>query len=389
MAHRILVVDDTPLNVKLLHDLLTNQGYQVSTAESGPQALALIETAAPDLVLLDVMMPVMSGYEVCQRLRADPRTQMLPVVMVTALDGKQDRIQGLEAGADDFLSKPINKLELLARVRSLLRIKTLYDQVEAKKAELSEFNRTLEQRVADALVALERFSAMKRFFSPEVARLILDGEVDPMRSHRSDITVVFLDLRGFTAFTEHAPPDEVMGVLRQYHQVMGRLIVAYNGTVEHFAGDGIMIVFNDPLPLDNPARHAARMALAMQQAFTECARGWHQQGYDLHLGIGIAQGSATIGAIGFDGRLEYCAIGRVCNLSSRLCSEARGGQVLVEQSLLEKIAPWVLAQPVGELALKGYQKPVSAYNLTGLRAALPHGAGDSPDALPIDGQSTP
>ena len=282
-------------------------------------------------------MPGMTGYEVCQAVRADPEIRVLPIVLVTALD-PTERIKGLEAGADDFLTKPVNQPELLARVRSLLRIKALYDQVEQQKAELAQWNQTLEQRVAEGVAQIERMSRMKRFFSPQVADLILSGDTaDPLKSHRREITVVFLDLRGFTAFTETADPEEVMGVLREYHSEMGRLIMKHQGTLERFAGDSIMIFFNDPVPLDNPAGQAVRMAIEMQTAFARLAQGWNKRGYDLHMGIGIAQGFATLGAIGFEGRQDYGAIGTVTNLASRLCSEARGGQILVAQRVMAAI----------------------------------------------------
>jgi class 3 adenylate cyclase/CheY-like chemotaxis protein len=368
MAQKILVVDDMPMNVKLLVDVLTVKGYLVTTATSGAQALESIAKDPPDLELLDVMMPGMNGYEVCQALRADPKTAVLPVVMVTALDAREERIKGLDAGADDFLSKPVNQLELLARVRSLLRIKSLYDQVEAQKSELSGWNKTLEQRVADGVEELERFSRMKRFFSPEVANLILTGDThDPLKSHRSEITVVFIDLRGYTAFTESADPEEVMGVLREYHAQMGKLIMAHNGTVERFAGDAIMIFFNDPIPLPNPAEQAVRMAVAMHETFAQSAAGWHKLGYDLQIGIGIAQGYATLGAIGFEGRLDYGAIGAVSNLASRLCSEAKAGQTLVPQRVLGRVEDFVQAEPVGELTLKGFHRPIPAFNVVALK----------------------
>ena len=369
MAQKILVVDDTPMNVKLLVDILTVRGYAVTTATSGVEALASIEKEPPDIVLLDVMMPGMNGYEVCQAIRANPKTTILPVVMVTALDAKEERIKGLDAGADDFLTKPVNQPELLARVRSLLRIKTLYDQVEAQKAELSDWNRTLEQRVEEGVAQLERLSRMKRFFSPQVADMITSGDaVDPLKSHRSEITVVFIDLRGYTAFTESADPEEVMGVLREYHGEMGRLIMAHHGTVERFAGDAIMIFFNDPIPLPNPAEQAVRMALAMHDAFAECGKRWRKLGYDLHIGIGVAQGYATLGAIGFEGRLDYGAIGAVSNLASRLCSEAKGGQTLVPQRVLGRVEDIVETEPIGELTLKGFHRPVAAFNVLGLKA---------------------
>ena len=365
---KILVVDDTPANVKLLADLLTVKGYSVVTAASGEEGLKRVAEDRPDLVLLDIMMPGMNGYEVCRAIRADPAAGILPVVMVTSLDPAQERIKGLEAGADDFLTKPVNQAELLARVKSLLRIKSLYDEVERRKAELAEWNRTLEGRVAEGVAQLERMGRMKRFFSPQVADLILSGGTDnPLRSHRREITVVFLDLRGFTAFTETADPEEVMGVLREYHAEMGRLIMAHQGTLERFAGDGIMIFFNDPVELDNPAAHAVRMAVEMQQRFAVLNTGWQKRGYDLNMGIGIAQGYATLGAIGFEGRQDYSAIGNVTNLAARLCAEAQGGQILVSQRVLGHIEELVQAEPVSELVLKGFRRPVQVYTVSALK----------------------
>ncbi len=369
MAQKILVVDDMPLNVKLLADVLSAKGYEVTTADSGAKALERIQSDSPDLVLLDVMMPGMNGYEVCQAIRADPGMSMLPVVMITALD-PSERIKGLDAGADDFLSKPINQPELLARVRSLLRIKAYQDQVQAQARELSEWNRTLEQRVADGVAEVEKLGRMRRFFSPQIAEIILRGGTDdPLKSHRREITVVFLDLRGFTAFTETSDPEEVMGVLHEYHAEMGRVIMAHQGTIEHFAGDGIMICFNDPVPLDNPAEAAVRMGVEMQAHFAQLAQGWKNRGYDLKMGIGIAQGFATIGTIGFEGRQDYSAIDTVCNLASRLCGEAHGGQILVSQRVMGAVEQLVNADPAGELSLKGFHRPVPAFSVTGLKTA--------------------
>lgn len=367
---RILVVDDTPQNVKLLADLLAGKGYAVITATSGPEALALIDRERPDLVLLDVVMPEMSGYEVCRRIRARPETQVLPVVMVTALDPAQERVKGLEAGADDFLTKPINRAELLARVRSLLRIKQLYATVEAQAAQLAEWNRTLEQRVQEQVAQLERLGRLKRFFSPQLAELIVAGGAeDPLRSHRREITVIFADLRGFTAFAETAEPEEVMGVLREYHAEMGRLILAHEGTLERFAGDGMMIFFNDPVPVPDPVARALRMALAMRDRVGALLGRWRRHGFALHLGIGISRGYATLGAIGFEGRWDYAAIGTVTNLAARLCGEARPGQVLVSARVLAAAEELVEWEPVGELQLRGFSRPVPAYNVLRLRAA--------------------
>jgi class 3 adenylate cyclase len=363
MAQKILVVDDVERNVRLLADILRAKGYDVITAAAGLEALSQVEQERPDLVLLDVMMPGMSGYDVCRAIRANPQTGILPVVMVTALDASE-RIAGLEAGADDFLTKPINQPELLARVKSLLRIKSLYDEVQRQRSELEEWNRTLEQRVAQGVAQVERLSRMKRFFSPQLAELILSGGTDdPLRSHRSEITVVFLDLRGYTAFTETSDPEEVMGVLREYHCAMGRLIMAYEGTVERFAGDSIMVFFNDPVPVTNPAQKAVHMALAMHAEFGRLANDWVKRGHNLDFGIGIAQGYATLGAIGFEGRVDYGAIGVVCSLAARLCAQAKGGQTLVSRRVLAAVEDVVTVESIGELTLKGFQRPVPTFNV--------------------------
>ncbi len=362
---RILVVDDTPLNVKLLADLLRAQGYDVLTAASGREAMAIVEKEDLDLVLLDVVMPEMSGYEVCRKIRANPGTGILPVVMVTALDPGEERIKGIEAGADDFLTKPINQPELLARVRSLLRIRALYE-------ELGEMNRTLEERVREQVAQLDRLGRLKRFFSPQLAELIVAGNAeDPLKSHRREVTVVFLDLRGFTAFAESAEPEEVMTVLREYHAQMGQLIMAHEGTLERFTGDGMMIFFNDPVPVPDPAQRAVRMAVTMRQRVGELATSWRKRGFDLDFGIGIAQGYATIGAIGFEGRWDYGAIGTVTNLAARLCGEAKPGQILVSQRVLGSAEEIAELEAVGELTLKGFQRPVKAYNVVGVKGESP------------------
>jgi len=367
---KILVVDDTPQNVLLLADLLRSRGHTVVTAASGAEALRRIDDDAPDLVLLDVVMPDMSGYEVCRTIRANPATAILPVIMVTALDPAQERVKGLEAGADDFLAKPINQPELLARVRSLLRIKTLYDTVADQARELSEWNKTLEERVAEQVSQLDRLSRLKRFFSPQLADLILAGDAeDPLKTHRREITVVFLDLRGFMAFAEMAEPEEIMGVLREYHAAIGALVLAHGGTLERFTGEGMMIFFNDPLPVPNPAERAVRMALEMRARVGELTAGWQKLGYELDVGVGIAQGYATLGAIGFEGRVDYGAIGPVTHLAARLCGEAKPGEILISRRLVSTVEELVQVEPVGELALKGFVKPVTAFNIVGLKSS--------------------
>ena len=366
---RILVVDDTPANVKLLVDLLTVKGYAASSAVNGEQALEMIAAQAPDLVLLDIMMPGLSGYDVCRRLRADPQTALLPVVLCTSLDAQQERVNGIEAGADDFLSKPINRQELFARVKSLLRIKSLQDEVKAQRTQLAQWNEKLEERVQEQVGQLERLGRLKGFFSPQLADAIIAGGQELLKTHRREVSVVFIDLRGFTAFTDRAEPEEVMEMLHDYHAAMGRIVLDHGGTLERFAGDSVMVFFNDPVPIERPAEQAVRMALAMQQAFPPLGEVWKKRGYELALGCGIAQGYATLGAIGFEGRWDYAAIGNVTNLAARLCAEAAGGQVLVDRKTLARVEQVVEASPVAPLTLKGLAQPVPAFAIARMNAA--------------------
>jgi len=368
-AHTVLVVDDQPQNVKLLADLLAVKGYAVVTAASGAEALEQVTSAPPDLVLLDVVMPGMSGYEVCRRIRADAATAMIPVIMVTALDPREERIRGLEAGADDFLTKPINQPELLARVRSLLRIKSLYDTVARQRAELAQWNARLEERVRSQVEELARLAQLKRFFSPQLAEMIVaGGATDPLASHRREVAVVFIDLRGFTAFAETAEPEDVMALLREFHAEMGHLILASEGTLERFTGDGMMIFFNDPVEVVDPGPRAVRLAVAMRDRVDELVQRWKRRGHDLGCGFGIAQGYATICAIGFEGRVDYGAIGTVTNLAARLCGEAKPGQILASQRVFGEVDELVEGESIGELALRGFAKPVPAWEILRLRA---------------------
>jgi DNA-binding response OmpR family regulator len=365
---KILVVDDNPGNVKLLNDLLTVKGYDVATASSGQEALAQIDADCPDLVLLDIMMPEMNGYEVCQKIRQNPATEMLPVVMVTALDASQDRIKGIEAGADDFLGKPVNQPELLARVRSLLRVKEYYDTIQDQKAQLVEWNEKLESRVEEQLAQIEKMGNLKRFLSPHLAEMVMAGEAaDPLKPHRSAVTVVYIDLRGFTAFSQVSEPEEIMTVLNEYHAEMGALIQEFDGTIEHFVGDGIMVIFNDPVPVPNPTELAIRMVVAMRKKMADLKIIWQKRGYELDCGYGIAHGYATIGAIGFGGRWDYSTIGTVANLASRLCDEAKGPQIVINQKTLSYIEDIVETEPLGLLDLKGFSKPINSFNVIRLK----------------------
>jgi adenylate cyclase len=368
---KILVVDDTPANIKLLVDRLSYHGYVTLTATSGDEALDQVIKERPDLVLLDVVMPGMSGYEVCRRIRENFDTAFLPVVMITALDPAQERIHGIEAGADDFLSKPINQAELLARVRSLIRVKNLHDTVQRQAAQLVEWNKTLEQRVQEQVKQLECMARLKRFLAPQLAEVILaSGTEDKLRSHRREVTIVFLDLRGFTAFAETEEPEEVMAVLREFHAEMGDLMLQYEGTLERFTGDGMMIFFNDPLEVPDPEERAVRMAVAMREKAIALHGKWIKRGYELHLGAGIASGYATIGTIGFESRCDYGVVGTVVNLAARLCGEARPGQILVSQRFLNTVEKLVEAEPLGELVFKGFHRSITTFNIVSLRNSV-------------------
>jgi class 3 adenylate cyclase/CheY-like chemotaxis protein len=365
-AVTILAVDDLPQNLRLLDAILSPRGYRVLTATSGEEALAVLPTSGADLVLLDILMPGMDGYEVCRRIRSTPGFEFLPVVMITA-SGDQEKVRAIEAGADDFVSKPLNQGELLARVASLARVKRYQDTIELQSAELAQWNSELEARVQAQVDELQRVNRLRRFLSPQLVDVIIDsGDEAFLASHRREIVVLFCDLRGFTPFAESSEPEEVMGVLSEYHRALGELIYRFEGTLERFTGDGLMVFFNDPLPVDDAAERAVTMAVAMRDRVAELAAGWHRRGHDLGFGIGIAQGFATLGRIGFDGRFDYAAIGSVTNLAARLCGEAASGQVLVAQRVFSATEGLAIGAPVDDLDLRGFSRPVRAFDVTGI-----------------------
>lgn len=360
---RILVVDDNETNRDILVTRLEAHGYQTLQAADGEEALRGVAQHRPDVVLLDVMMPNLDGLEACRRLKSDRAVAFTPVILVTAKAATQDIVAGLDAGADEYLTKPVDQAALVARVRSALRIKSLHEQVQAQAADLANWNQTLARRVEEQVAEIERIGRLKRFLAPQVAQLVSSGDERVLESHRREVTVVFCDLRDFTPFSETAEPEEVITVLREYHKTLGALIDKFEGTIERFAGDGLLILFNDPLPCADPSARAVRMAVEMRDQVAKLAAGWRSQGHELGFGIGIAHGYATLGCIGFEGRFQYSATGTVPNLASRLCDQARNGQILVDAKVHAQVKGLAEMESVGELSLKGFHRPVKVFNV--------------------------
>ena len=371
----ILIVDDNPANVEILQMRLLANNYDIITATDGEMGLAMAKEKQPDLLLLDIMMPKIDGIEVCRRLKNDPTLPFMPIIMVTAKADSKDVILGLEAGSDEYLTKPVDHGSLVARVKSMLRIKDLHDktknqatQLEAQAEQLKNWNTELEERVEEQLKVLQRTRRLKRFLSPQLAELIVSTDQNELlKSHRQEITVVFCDLRGFTAFSELGEPEEVMGVLQDYHTEMGQLIFEYGGTLERFTGDGLMVFFNDPIPCDDPSEKAVKMSVAMRDTVNELNSNWKKRGYDLGFGIGVDKGYATLGRIGFEGRFDYAAIGTVTNTASRLCDSAHPDQILISQKVLVDVEDIVSVEMIGDLVLKGLHRSINTYNVVGLK----------------------
>jgi len=340
----LLVADDNADMRSYLARMLAGQ-YRVVLARDGAEALEQARALRPDLIVTDLMMPRMNGIDLLQAVRRDNALRLTPVIFLTARAGSEARVESLEAGADDYVAKPFDEHELLARVHNLIRAR-------AQERELA---------------ALQK-DKMTRLMPQHLADMILSGNRDDLlKGHRAEITVVFIDLRGFTAFAEIADPEDLMTVLRQYQGEMGRLIFTYNGILERFSGDAMMIFFNDPVPVPNHAEQAARLAIAMRDRVEGLRMQWSQRGIDLGAGIGITTGYATLGLIGFAERQDYAAIGTVTNLAARLCSAAQHGQILVSGRFLELVQHLARTEPVGQLALKGFHQPVPAFNLISLR----------------------
>jgi class 3 adenylate cyclase len=369
-AALVLVVDDDEANRNVLSRRLFRLGYRVIEAGNGREALEALDASPIDLVLLDVMMPEMDGYEVLERRRDVPALRDIPVIMISALDQMESVIRCVELGAEDYLSKPFDPVLLKARVAACLEKKRLRDAertllatVTRQAEELRGWNADLERRVEEKAREVERLSLMQRFVPPQLAQALAAGGTELLNSHRREITVLFCDLRGFTPFAETAEPEDVMAVLAEMHNAVGPLILEHEGTLTQFTGDGMMVLFNDPIPCANPALSAVRLAIEMRERTAELAAGWRRRGHDLALGVGVAIGYATCGQIGFEGRFEYTAIGTVTNLAARLCGEAQGGQVLVSGRIATLLEGQLNFEHVGDLVLKGLARPVPSYDV--------------------------
>ena len=334
---KILVVDDVPANVRLLEAVLTPRGYDVVSATESRIALELVESAKPDLVLLDVVMPGMDGYAICRRLRELEDTALLPVIMVTSSSGPE-RTAAIEAGADDFIRKPVNHHELLTRVRSLLRIKHYHDTIKLQAAELRELNRTLEERVRKQVEELERLRQLRRFLSPQLAdAIVVSGDDSILHSHRRQVAMFFADLCGWTSFVDAVEPEDLMRVLGEFHGAVGGLVRRFDATVGFLEGDGVQLFFNDPIEVPDAALRAVRLGCALREEMAQLTPRWEKRGYDLDFCAGIALGYATCGEVGFEGRSDYAAIGSVTNLASRLADEAAARQILISQRLYAEV----------------------------------------------------
>jgi len=360
---RILVVDDVADNVEILRMRLGSLGYEVIVASDGEQALAKTREALPDLILLDIMMPKVDGLEVVKQLKADKSLPFIPVILVTAKATPKDVAAGLDAGGDDYLTKPIDHGAMLARVRAMLRIKALHDEVQT-------LNQGLEAKVREQVEELARVGRLRRFLAPQLAQAIVSaGDEKILENHRREVVALFCDLRGFTGFSETAEPEDIMLVLKEYHGAVGPLIRKHEGTLDRFTGDGMMVFFNDPLPCDDAPDRAARLALGMRDAVADLIPLWTKRGHKLGLGIGMAQGYATLGRIGFEDRFDYTAIGAVINLASRLCAEAANGEVLMSGRLAAAVAAIAEVEDLGERMLKGMARPAAVARLQSLKTA--------------------
>ena len=364
-AARVLVVDDDPLNRMMLTLGLEEQGLTVVQAEDGQDGLDLLELEPFDLVITDIEMPRLDGHALLDRRSGAARWSDTPFIVVSGVDEMESIVRCIQRGAEDYLPKPFDPVLLAARVGASLEKKRLRDSeralletVSRQAEELRAWNEELEARVAEKVQEVERLGKLQRFVAPQLAEILMSDRDGVLESHRREIAVLFCDLRGFTPFSETAEPEDVMAVLRELHEGVVPLVFAHEGTLAQFTGDGMMIIFNDPIPCTDPAVRAVDMGVAMIDRARELADVWRKRGHLLEMGAGVALGYATCGRIGYEGRFEYTAIGTVVNLAARLCGEARGGQLLVSERVRGAVEATHVIEDVGELVLKGIGRPV-------------------------------
>jgi adenylate cyclase len=366
---RVLIVDDNATNRDILAVRLATQGYDLHHAADGEEAVTAAQKLLPDLILLDVMMPKLNGIEVCRRLKGDTSLPFMPIILVTAKADTKDIVTGLDAGADEYLTKPVDQAALVARVRSVLRLKALHDRAVAQAADLVQWNESLEQRVAEQVDEIHRIRRLTHFLPQQVAKLVVSGGEERMlESHRRAVTVLFCDLRGFSAFSELAEPEEVIMVLREYHAALGKMVEKYEGTVDNFTGDGLLVIFNDPVPCEDPSLRAVLMAVEMRDELAGLSAKWSRFGHDIGFGIGIAHGYATLGTIGYEGRFQYSVMGKVANLAARLCDKAENGQIVVDISVCSAVEAQADIAALGEFSLKGFARPVKVFNIRNVKS---------------------
>jgi adenylate cyclase len=356
----VLVVDDDPLNRQLLSMSIGHLGHEVIEAANGLEAIDALGEHDVDVVLTDIEMPAMDGYALLQHRHEDDRLRAIPFIVISGVDEMASVIRCIGLGAEDYLPKPFDPVLLHARLGASLDRKRMTD-------ELHQLNEHLADRVDEKVAEVERLNSLRRFVSPQLAEALAAGGEEILASHRREITAFFCDLRGFTAFSETAEPEEVMDVLNEFHHAVGPMIFEHDGTIAQFTGDGMLVFFNDPVTLEDPAWNAVRLAVAMRDRTADLTAEWKRRGHDLQLGIGIAVGYATCGEIGFDRRTEYTAIGTVVNLSARVCAIAAGGQILVTNKVLAAVEERVESIPMGDVEFKGLSRPVPIVEIVAVR----------------------
>jgi DNA-binding response OmpR family regulator len=370
---RILVVDDQPQNVQILKDRLEGEDYEILTATTGEAALEMSRAQEPDLILLDVIMPGMDGIEVCRRLKANAALPFMPIVMITAKSGVEDLVTGFEAGADEYLTKPLDQAALIARVKSMLRLKSFHDvacdqatQLEVEVAARERWNETLEHQMQKQITDLECMGRLKQFLSPPLAEWVvsLDGGEPSMSQHR-EVTILCCALPGFMTLVNRVESEVVFGVLQAYYESIGPLITKFGGHLKRIDSDELLVVFNAPLPCSDPVIRAVSMAIDMRLQLAQLTGAWRSTGHALDFGIGVAHGDAILRLIDLDGQLDYAVIGSPRYLASRLCGEAEGGRILVSQSVWQRIKDQGQADPAGELTVHGHTDPIPVYEVTG------------------------